>query len=152
MACALIDVVKTHLMSKSMLRSRCLRIGVQGSGFWSPRSRQKRSLGEKGSHMRAVSQERFQSRHAKFKVQQAVNLEHRDRHGELIRLQRECRGTAEEVMHRKVAGDVASNQSRMAAARDMLQLGEALRKERRRSIGGSFIRSEMRARRGEFRR
>jgi hypothetical protein len=99
--------------------------------------------------MRTVSQQRFRARHAAFKQQQAVNLDNRDRQGYLQSIHsRLRRGANVSISSAGSAGrgqhDVShAKQDRMSTAREMLQLGEHLRKERKRELHGSFVRSQM---------
>ncbi|CUE89199.1 Hypothetical protein, putative [Bodo saltans] len=135
-------------------RNTLLRISQQGSGFWAPSGRQMRSLGEKGSNMRAVSQRRFRGRHAAFKQQQVINLENRDRQVHLQSVQKQLQKMASvSISSAGSAGSghhnvIQKKEDRMASARELLQLGEHLRKERKREFNGSFVRSQM----GAYRR
>lgn len=130
-----------------MLRSSLrLLIGAQGRGYWQATDRQRRSLGS--GPMKRASQEAFQQRHQQFKVQQQANLAQRDLSKAVRRQHRVLSSAASAAMYAEGRGNKKTAQ--LAAAREMLQLSEHVRKEEHRSRRFAF--HELRARHEEYRR
>lgn len=105
--------------------------------------------------MSAVSRARFVARHNKFKVQQQANLAQFDQTQTLQGVERQLSraATAALTAHRHHTGGPTTAPARerqVAAARSLLQMQDAVRREKKRNRNFAF--HELRARRDEFRR